>query len=150
MPLEYRDLSGGGDTSHRGESVDRRNVNPGRHHRRGVGVGGTLELRPLGELVVSTERRAQELILSLSGELDLATSSLLERELGAAEAARPARLVVDLVGLQFIDSSGLHTLVQAHARAQQDGRQLSLRHGEPVVRRLFELTDAVQMFPFND
>jgi hypothetical protein len=56
-----------------------------------------------GEFVVGTERRPDTVILSLSGELDLAASALLERELDAAEAARPMRLVVDLTGLEFID-----------------------------------------------
>jgi anti-sigma B factor antagonist len=115
-------------------------------------VGGVLDLDPArpGELVVSSERRAEVLILSLSGELDLAGSALLERELDAAEAARPMRLVVDLTGLEFIDSGGLHTLVQAHERANANGRQLSLRQGPRGVRRLFELTKTVQLFSFEN
>jgi stage II sporulation protein AA (anti-sigma F factor antagonist) len=108
------------------------------------------DLTPAGELVVSRERRADMVILSLSGELDLATSALLERELDAAEAARPMRLVVDLAGLEFIDSSGLNTLVQAHERASENGHQLFLRQGPRPVRRLFELTNTVRLFSFDD
>jgi anti-anti-sigma factor len=103
-----------------------------------------------GELVVSKEHRADVLILSLRGELDLATSALLERELDAAEAARPARLVVDLSGLEFIDSSGLNTLMQARKRASLNGHQLSLRQGPRIVQRLFELTKSVALFSFDD
>jgi anti-anti-sigma factor len=103
-----------------------------------------------GELVVSKEHRADVLILSLRGELDLATSALLERELDAAEAARPARLVVDLSGLEFIDSSGLNTLMQARKRASRNGHQLSLRQGPRIVQRLFELTKSVALFSFDD
>jgi hypothetical protein len=47
--------------------------------------------------VVSSEPRAGVLILSLSGELDLAASALLERELESAEAARPTRDGMPLV-----------------------------------------------------
>jgi anti-sigma B factor antagonist len=108
------------------------------------------DLTPAGELVVSRERRADMVVLSLSGELDLATSALLERELDAAEAARPMRLVVDLAGLEFIDSSGLNTLVQAHERASENGHQLLLRQGPRPVRRLFELTNTVGLFSFDD
>ena len=68
-------------------------------------AGGVRDPSLAGEFVVSRERRADALILSLSGELDLATSALLERELDAAQATRPMRLVIDLTGLEFIDSS---------------------------------------------
>lgn len=103
-----------------------------------------------GELVVGSDRRAEGWILSLSGELDLVGSALLERELDYAEATRPMRLVVDLTGLEFIDSSGLHTLMQAHQRASENGHQLSLRPGPRSVQRLFELTDTVHLFSFDD
>jgi anti-sigma B factor antagonist len=112
-------------------------------------MAGLHDLSLAGELVVSSERRADVLILSLRGELDLATSALLERELDAAEAARPARLVVDLSGLEFIDSSGLNALVRARERASQNGHQLSLRQGPRVVERLFELTKSVELFSFD-
>jgi anti-sigma B factor antagonist len=113
-------------------------------------MAGIRDLSLAGELVVSSERRADVLILSLRGELDLATSALLERELDAAEAARPTRLVVDLSGLEFIDSSGLSALVRARERASQNGHQLSLRQGPRVVERLFELTRSVELFSFDD
>jgi anti-sigma B factor antagonist len=113
-------------------------------------MAGIRDVSLAGELVVSRERRADVLILSLCGELDLATSALLERELGAAEAARPTRLVVDLSGLEFIDSSGLNTLVQARERASRNGHQLSLRQGPRVVQRLFALTKSDQLFSFDD
>jgi hypothetical protein len=44
-------------------------------------VGGRFDLTPAGELVVRRERRADVLIFAQRGELDLATSALLEREL---------------------------------------------------------------------
>ncbi len=112
-------------------------------------MAGMRDLPLAGELVVSRERRADVLILSLRGELDLATSALLQRELDAAEAARPVRLVVDLSGLEFIDSSGLNTLVQARERASQNGHQLSLMQGPRAVQRLFELTKSVALFSFD-
>jgi len=118
-----------------------------------AGVGGRFDLTPTGELLVSKERRAEVLIFAQRGELDLATSALLERELHAAEAARPTRLVVDLTGFEFIDSAGLKTLARAHertSRTSENGRQLSLRRGPRSVQRLFELTNSVGLFTFDD
>ena len=52
------------------------------------------------------------------GELDLATAPTLEAALDGVEIAE--RLVLDLCGLSFIDSTGLHLLVALHRRAQPE------------------------------
>ena len=165
MQLEHQDPSGGRSAATPGYPSNHRSAPrasqvasepvgvEGPPARDSVGRAGMAGMRDLGrpsELVVSSERRAGVLILSLSGELDLAASALLERELDNAEAGRPTRLVVDLSGLEFIDSSGLHTLVQAHERASENGHQLSLRQGPRAVQRLFELTSTAQRFSFDD
>jgi anti-sigma B factor antagonist len=100
--------------------------------------------------VVSRERGADVSILWLSGELDIATSALLDRELHAAEATGPQRVVVDLAGLQFIDSIGLRTLLQAHERASGNGHQLALRQAPRVVKRLLELTPTLLPLLLDD
>lgn len=99
--------------------------------------------------MLSRERRADALVLSLVGELDLATVPALSRELHAAESF-PQRVVVDLSELEFMDSSGLHELLRAHERASQNGHRLSLRRGPPCVQRLFELTNTGHVFRFED
>jgi anti-sigma B factor antagonist len=103
-----------------------------------------------GELAVSSEHRADDLILSLSGELDLATSGLLERELDAAHASRAMRLIVDLSALEFIDSCGLKTLAKANQHATETGQQFSIRQGPRGVQRMFELIETAQPFHFDD
>jgi anti-anti-sigma factor len=102
---------------------------------------------PAGELVVRRERRADALILWLGGELDRATSALLERELYAAQADGPVRLILDLSGLAFIDSSALVALVQAHQRACENGHQLSFAQGPRAVEHPLEPTNSVQQCP---
>jgi anti-sigma B factor antagonist len=108
------------------------------------------DLTLAGELAVRRERCPDVLILSLSGELDVATSALLERELAAADASDSLPVIVDLAGLRLIDSSGLETLVRAHARARHNGHQLSLRQGSRAVRRLFDVTDKHSLFSFDE
>jgi anti-anti-sigma factor len=99
--------------------------------------------RPV-ELMVRRERRPDALILWLSGALDGATSALLDREL-EAQPTRQVRVVVDLTGLQFIDSGGLDTLVRVRQRACERGHRLSFRRGAHVAQRPLELTRTVAL-----
>ena len=85
---------------------------------------------------------AQEtgIVLALSGELDLASSPVLEEELENAFSSDSKMVVIDLRDLEFMDSTGLSVLVQAHQQAQDAGRQLCLVKGRPQVQRLLTLT----------
>ena len=96
------------------------------------------ERRDARALAVRSERRADVVILWLSGALDRATSALLDRELDA-QAGRTMRLVLDLTGLEFIDSSGLDTLERTHRRASERAQRLSFRQGLHVGRRPLDL-----------
>jgi anti-sigma B factor antagonist len=69
---------------------------------------------------VSVERRAGTAIVQVVGELDLATAPTLISALHGLE--RPCeRLVLDVSGLQFIDSTGLRLAVEEYQRAMADG-----------------------------
>ena len=75
----------------------------------------------------------------VAGELDVATVPELERTLHRPELR--ARLVVlDLRELAFIDSSGVHAIVDASVRAGKAGRRLVLLRGPPNVDRMFMLS----------
>jgi anti-anti-sigma factor len=75
----------------------------------------------------------------LAGELDIATTPQLERALHEPELQ--ARLVVlDLRELAFLDTSGVHAIVDASIRARQAGHRLLLLRGRPGVDRVFTLT----------
>jgi anti-sigma B factor antagonist len=99
-----------------------------------------------GELTIETRPADDVVIVVLRGEIDLASAGALERALHAAEAGQD-RLVVDLGGLSFIDSTGIHVLLEAQRRT--DGR-LSLRRGPEDIHRVFELTRAADYFVFED
>ena len=83
----------------------------------------------------------------VSGELDLATTPQLERTL--REAGLQARLVaLDLRDVTFMDSSGVHVIVDASIGARQARGRLVLLRGPPNVDRMFALTghtDAVDI-----
>jgi anti-sigma B factor antagonist len=75
----------------------------------------------------------------LTGELDIDTTPQLEQTL--SDPASQARLVVlDMRALAFMDSCGVHAIVNASARARQRGRRLVVLRGPPDVDRVFTLT----------
>jgi anti-anti-sigma factor len=95
---------------------------------------------------VKVRRRDDVAIVQPRGELDLATVETLHIALDCAESA--ARLVLDLRGLTFIDSSGLHLLVALHQRAQRGGLQLTLLAPGAPVDRAIQLCGLAQVLPF--
>jgi anti-anti-sigma factor len=104
-----------------------------------------------GGLVVQSSAQDDLTVLTLSGELDLASTPILERELAAVESAGAKRILIDLAGVGFMDSTGLQALLRARERATtQDGVELSLRRGPHQVQRVFELTKTIDAFTFVD
>jgi anti-anti-sigma factor len=75
----------------------------------------------------------------LTGELDIGTSPQLERTLSETQSQVPL-VVADLRGVAFADSSALHVLLDANARAQREGGRLVVLRGPPHVDRIFALT----------
>ena len=102
----------------------------------------------LGSLSVRSRRHGDAHVVELIGELDLDGAPEVEEELLAAEATDATSIVVDLGGLQFIDSTGIRLIVMA-AERNEDGR-LTLRRGTKQVQRVFEITDLVDRLPFAE
>lgn len=91
---------------------------------------------------VRTEGRTA--IVSVSGELDLASSPELEQQLARVWESDPEQLVLDLRELEFMDSTGLSIIVGAHQHLAERGRSLSLVKGSAQVQRLLDLTGVAE------
>ena len=76
--------------------------------------------------------------VTLSGEIDLASQESVRRALERAGLGR-VTVTVDLAGVTFMDSIGLHTLLEANQRQHDAGLSLILRSPSPPVGRLFDL-----------
>ena len=96
---------------------------------------------------VSGDERAT--VLTVTGELDLATSPALEAELDRAGAG-PELVILDLRGVSFMDSTGLSLLVKAQRRAQESRRQLAVVKGGAQVQRLLTLTGVAERLTLID
>lgn len=103
-----------------------------------------------GNLTIHSELDAQGIVLALTGELDLASAPELGRQLRELGCTHPGRLLIDLSGLDFMDSTGIALLIRAQGSANSNGHRLTLRPGPAQVQRLFELTGACAHFTFED
>lgn len=97
---------------------------------------------------VDVSRKDDNARLRLTGELDLATTPILQAEIAALRATGSRSLVLDLTGLHFIDSSGLHCILDWDAESRMDGFSIALIQGPPAVRRIFELTNTDTLLRF--
>ena len=86
--------------------------------------------------IVGLAERADALVLSLTGELDLYTAPALREALQGAVERSPKRLVVDLAGVTFIDSTALGALVEARSRLARDDAFALAAPGLEVRRAL--------------
>ena len=91
------------------------------------------------QLDIVCQARFDHVTLIVCGEIDLASVPDLERELRAAES-RARHVVLDLAGLEFIDSAGLHALIDAQRRAEMNGHELVFTQVPAHAQRLFRLT----------
>ena len=99
---------------------------------------------------VRTEERHDAHVVIPKGELDLATAPALDTALDRAFAAvGPGRVVLDLRELEFIDSSGLRTLLTARRRAEQAGSQFSLVAGHRGLERTLEIAGVHNVFSWT-
>lgn len=82
------------------------------------------------------------------GDIDMASGPLLNAAIVAHEVGH--RIVLDLGGVSFIDSSGLRSLLAASRRASLGESMVSLRSVGPEVTRLLEITGTASLFSLDD
>ena len=75
-------------------------------------------------------------VVAAPGEIDITNAEALRSALLKAAANGHGRLVVDMTRTQFCDSSGLHTLIAAHKRAEAEGREVLLVIASTTVLRV--------------
>jgi anti-sigma B factor antagonist len=90
-------------------------------------------------------------LLEVFGELDLATAPRLCSLLDAARIQRVRRLVVDLTGVDFCDSTGLRALMGASTELRHAGGKLAVAVlPDGGVARLFDVTGIHESLPTYD
>lgn len=110
----------------------------------GTGVDG---LR--GQPVLGVETRDDAVVVRLGGELDLYNASAVRDALFEAAVTAPARLVVDLSEVEFIDSTALGVLIEARTRLP-NRRGFLLASPQLGTRRALEVSGIDRHLPVHD
>ncbi len=99
-------------------------------------------------LTIEMGRCGDSYTVTLHGILDMSTAERLEGAIEAALGSDADRVVIDLDGLEFVDSTGLATILGATRRADGSGR-LKMTRGTGEVAQLFRLTALDLVLPFE-
>jgi anti-sigma B factor antagonist len=102
-----------------------------------------------GPLEVESGREGDTHVVRPRGTLDLATAEPLALELKRAEATDAQVILLDLTGLEFMDSIGLRALIEADRRSRRDGGRFRMRRGGGQVDRLIRITGVDAILPFD-
>ena len=86
-------------------------------------------------------------VVSVVGELDIATAEQAYVYISDVIDAWPAPVSVDLSGLTFCDASGLGVLARTARHARQAGRQLKLTAARPSLLKIMRITGLDRAFP---
>lgn len=99
---------------------------------------------------IDSQLQAGTARLTVVGELDIATVGQLEREARRVLAQGVSRLIIDLSGLTFIDSSALRLFIVLNDLAAGESWELSLVRPSGHVLSIFQISGAEQNLPFID
>lgn len=100
------------------------------------------------DLLSVTVRIAEGLpVVAARGEVDVTSAPVLEEALEAQLEAGASSLVVDFLGVTFLDSTGLSALVRAHRRCTAAGGRLALVMADPQLLRLLAVTGLDRLIP---
>jgi anti-sigma B factor antagonist len=102
---------------------------------------------PQETLRLEERRDGDRTVLALHGELDLATVDEVRARLDALRAERTP-VVLDLDGLEFMDSTGIRLVLQAAQDGAGTGWDFAITRGSYAVRRVFEAARIEDRLPY--
>ncbi len=88
--------------------------------------------------------------IALEGKWDIAERRAPRQALRTALERRPECLVLDLSGLSFMDSTGVHGTIEAARWSSRLNVRLVIVPGPPTVQRIFEICQLTQTLPFTN
>jgi len=101
----------------------------------------------LVELNVSSRFHDDHTIVTICGEIDLYTAPRLHSELtGLLAEGMPPRVVIDMSGVEFCDSTGMNVLLSCLRRARERGGELEIAAPKPAVRKILQVTGLDSVF----
>lgn len=99
---------------------------------------------------VQVRRSGTTVHVVLNGELDIASGPHLRDEIDQVLSTDPTTFVLDLRGLEFMDSTGFAECYRAITRAEARGMEVAVIRGAPAVQRVFVIAGMDERLPFVD
>ena len=99
------------------------------------------------DLQIEVRRQEDIAVIILSGEVDAYTCARLRQAMIEAIEDGGANLVVDMKNVEYIDSSGLGTLVGGLKRVSERQGTIAVVCTNPQIRKVFDITGLVKVFP---
>jgi anti-sigma B factor antagonist len=90
--------------------------------------------------LLEEQHDAETRVISVSGEIHVTTAPEFSQRLNDAIAAGTRGVVIDMSGVEFIDSTGLSVLLNGLRRVTRANGRLALVVSNPTVLRLFQIT----------
>ena len=91
-------------------------------------------------LTVGITHTDQLAVVTISGELDLASAPALHQGLQKTASLGVREVICDLSQLAYMDSTGLSVIISAHKRMESEGTALVLLSPRPSVERVLDIT----------
>jgi anti-sigma B factor antagonist len=106
---------------------------------------------PAVELNVSSRSQGDHVIVTAAGEIDLYTAPKLQTDLTAIidDAAPAARIIIDMSGVEFCDSTGMNVLLSGLRQVRERGGELELAAPRPAIMKILQVTGLDAVFTIS-
>jgi anti-sigma B factor antagonist len=102
------------------------------------------------DLQVSTREESGRTVVAATGEVDVYTAPTLDEELTRLTDAGASSLVIDLSGVEFLDSTGLSVIVKALEAVRVRSGRLDVVVAAERVAKVFRITGLDEMVSLHD
>jgi anti-sigma B factor antagonist len=99
---------------------------------------------------ITQEKHNDAVVCMLDGEVDINTSPELRKACETLIKNNEKKVLMDLSGVTYIDSSGLATLIEMFQRLKKIGGRLRLSNMNEKVKNVFEITKLYKLFEIFD
>ena len=89
-------------------------------------------------------------ICKAEGEIDINTAPQFKKAFDALTREKEAKVIINMEKVDYIDSSGLATLVELLKNFRKSGTSLKLTNLAPKVKSLFEITKLEKLFDISE
>jgi anti-sigma B factor antagonist len=101
------------------------------------------------DLSLSTRAERGRTVVEVTGEIDVYTAPKLREQLAELVDSGRHDIVVDMQGVEFLDSTGLGVLVGGLKRVKQHDGSMNLVCTQERILKIFRITGLTKVFPIH-